>query len=218
MKEKGMIFTSESVRAIIAGRKTQTRRIMVGSNCPHGESGDRIWVKETFCSPSMNIVGYSADSECGAWNGSDDRFWIHHGYIIGAPGYAAKTATVKAGACRTFGLSAYGGKWRSPRFMPRWASRITLEIVEVRVQRVQEISVSDAISEGITAAYCCSLENAPHVHKDPLRCCRADCCCGSVPLNRPQMEYRELWDEVNGKRATWDSNPLVRAITFRRLP
>ena len=87
--------------------------------------------------------------------------------------------------------------WRSPIQMPRWASRITLEITEVRVQRLQEISEEDARAEGIRSA-----ANGATV------------LLGSTPIEA----FAALWDSVNAKRAPWASNPWAWAISFARLP
>lgn len=83
-------------------------------------------------------------------------------------------------------------------FMPRWASRITLEVTEVRVQRLQEISEEDAIAEGISKEYC-----------DPIgKHSKADW--------HIRNDYRDLWNSINSKRGySWDSNPWVWCISFK---
>lgn len=135
MKDRPIIFKGEMVRAILAGTKTQTRRVVKpgfrvmhginpdgslltnrifrdGSNirCLYGTVGDRLWVRETFMPmPHLNAKAF----------------------------YRASDPLV-------------GGKWKPAIFMPRSLSRITLEITGVRVQRVQDISEADAIAEGVT--------------------------------------------------------------------
>lgn len=85
--------------------------------------------------------------------------------------------------------------------MPRKLSRITLEIAEVRVQRLQEISEDDCEAEGLT---------------DEDTRCEGE--CGATPCMLLRPAFQRLWDSINGKRAPWSSNPWVWAISFRRLP
>lgn len=208
MKERPIIFSGPMVRAILDGRKTQTRRVanpqphpdfiargVVGVvsqwpqqdgvrwftadgmselvKCPYGKPGDRLWVRETWtgtwCYEEMHLV-YAADGS----ERTVDIPEVPHDYCL--PKIAAKPTA-----------------WVTPLFMPRWASRITLEITEIRAQRVREISGADALAEG---------------------------CTGSADFT-PQMEFAMLWGHINGKRDggkyAWAVNPWVWALTVRRL-
>lgn len=126
LKERPILMSAPMVRAILEGRKTQTRRVAkITSRCPHGVPGDRLWVRETcerrpFCAGSKAIcVAYSADGESVLDPvGFDYSCWWKRG---------EKLPSI---------------------FMPRWASRITLEVTGVRVERVQEINQVDALAEG----------------------------------------------------------------------
>ena len=127
MKETGIIMSGDHPKLILDGTKTMTRRVIkpcstatlfdgsqpewvfTMAKCPHGQVGDRLWVKETWWQDSDNDIYYKADWQTNPRN----------------------------------------GKWKPSRFMPRWASRITLEITEVRVERVQEISAADCFKEGV---------------------------------------------------------------------
>lgn len=102
--------------------------------CPIGEPGETLWVKEAWACESSHIVAYRVGGECGAWmgDGAGGRLWIHHGYVLEAPGYPFGLDRL----C-TFGIGKYGGKWRSARSMPRWASRLTVTIAAVRVEHVE---------------------------------------------------------------------------------
>lgn len=126
--------------------------------------GDRLWCRETW--------GYevaSADHEkLAVYRATckDPAGWPRH-----RPPYAEMV------------------RWRSGIHMPRWASRITLEITEIRVQRVQDISEADAVAEGVTTEI----------------------------MGGARQSYATLWDEINGDRAPWAGNPWVWAITFRRV-
>lgn len=112
-------------------------------------------------------------------------------------------------------------RWLSPIFMPRWASRITLEITDVRVERIQDISEADAIAEGIEPNWIGPLDKGPNG-------AGSDGWLGDSwrhytngvdgePAYTPAESYRSLWDSINAKRAPWDSNPWVWCISFRRV-
>jgi hypothetical protein len=214
VKEKPIIFSAEMVRAILDGRKTQTRRIMVlqptikpslrndekyriiaswpgeseldgfECHCPYGRAGDRLWVRET---------------------------WQMKGLVWGKPANWAKAAAKSAFHYRATDngeWKSYWGGWRSPIHMPRWASRITLEITGVKVERLNEISRADAETEGTWAAV--SLDRS------------IQDMAASVGLSegRRQVElvdyFREIWERINGK-GSWAANPWVWAITFKRI-
>lgn len=121
MKERPIIFSGPMVRAIIEGRKTQTRRVVIGTkddwnSCPYGQLGDGLWVRETFLLRARGkVVVYRADM-------SEPE----------ASGFGAM----------------YGG-WKPAIFMPRKLSRIALEVTDVRAQRLQDISEDDAKAEGL---------------------------------------------------------------------
>jgi hypothetical protein len=209
MKERPIIFNGEMVRAILDGRKTQTRRVMkpqppyrFGSpfltttgvwifslttagdfpmwknylKCPYGLPGDRLWVRETWAKRS--------DCE----DGSDKaKHYLHY------------KATYKGGNLLDE-WHAYD-KWRPSIHMPRWASRITLEIVNVRVERVQEISETDATEEGFSASYgWCEASNCHEANSFAWE------------------HFQNLWDSINAKRGFgWDANPWVWVIEFKRV-
>lgn len=194
------------VRALLAGTKTQTRRIvkpqphgvaLVASGnhlfdyrddlgdysrvvpmdkavtlCPQGKPGDRLWVREAWAGSVATVVA-SADP----------------GDIGSQRGMVAYRATYASNGCPF-------DKWRPSIHMPRWASRITLEITGVRVQRLQEISDEDALAEGID---------------------RFDVLTdGNPPPGWHRGTYSKLWERVNGP-GSWDENPWVWAISFRRF-
>jgi hypothetical protein len=197
-KERPIIFSAESVRAILEGRKTQTRRIVkpqpsfiteanlvfTGSEelflahcpegnrlvkCPYGETGDHLWVRESWFAYPSGIV---LDEYCVFYKASDD------------------------------GLSAF--KWRSPIHMPRWASRIALAITDIRVERVQDITVEDAMAEGV---------GCDNEIRNPDPALRESIENWNLPY--AQYLYKELWDGFNAKRGCgWDANPWVWVIVF----
>lgn len=213
MKEHPILFSGEMVRAILDGRKTQTRRAVkpqpvkrgafwefpwgagcsldhmpvvpghaTAAACPYGQPGDRLWVRETwglfndwgFCDTSL--VGVQEEPE--EWSLS-----YRADHLDQANGDGPHTPV-----------------WRPSIHMPRWASRITLEIVSVRVERLQEISEADAAAEGARCA-------DPATGREVL----FDKGMGSYRLH-----FRSIWQSINGPES-WAANPWVWCITFRRV-
>lgn len=230
MKERPILFSGPMVRAILEGRKTQTRRVItdrrewvrdalpavqritkstadfwnmaVGEyrqiehcghkmdcghigciRCPFGQPGDRLWVRESWChnSPPSGFL-YKADGELVILEDGD--------------GFAECN---KDGTTRS--------PWKSPRFMPRKASRITLEITAVRVERLQDINAEDAIAEGIRRiSHGREGYYYHHENMDPSgqNYCHAD------------DAFRHLWQSINGPES-WAANPFVWVVEFKRV-
>lgn len=189
MKERPILMNTENVKAILDGRKTQTRRVVKDSikweivycyenenghwawfsrnhpyqqdviKCPYGQVGGKLWVRETWASDCI-----CENPKC---NG-----------VIYKAGYSGVIIP---------------DKWRPSIFMPRWASRITLEITGIRVQRVQDISDSDIQAEG------CQYPQWQGSHTS---------WTGA---------YKALWESINGKKYPWSSNPFCFVIEFKKL-
>ncbi|WP_374736278.1 morphogenetic protein [Klebsiella variicola] len=220
MKERGMIFNGEMVRAILDGRKTQTRRIMApqptddiercifpnpeaigwksslrhkhGSTtahfCHYGKPGDRIWVRETFQGP---LFDYDLmDSYCKDPTPFEKpEFCVYKADGVPAPEFY--DADDELHCC-----------WRPSIHMPRWASRILLEITDVRVERLNSIHDVDAMREGIQNLTTCS-------HADfgiP----------GVVNAQHPVRAFQLLWESIYGADS-WRANPWVWVIEFKRV-
>ncbi len=199
MSDKPILFSAPMVRALLEGRKTQTRRTIKPQPCIQPEyheppSGAPYWavfngdvVAGKICIPIA--VG--------------DRLWVKEGwrteqcYDAFAPSYLSGEEPVKYEADRhhqTWGFPAMirVGKVRQSIFMPRWASRIMLTVTDVRVERLQDISEADAQAEGVF------VPEAQYAQQ------------GSVA---PKLAYAALWNEINGPDA-WEANPFVAAYTF----
>lgn len=237
MQERPILFSGPMVRAILNGCKRQTRRVvkvpwkgptkttpyepyyvddggvlMVGIDgpyrpfvdvvaSPYGDVGDRLWVRETWrTAASLNQMSPRAmESAC-----------LDAGYCNAwAPVEYDATPTER----QTFtGFGGEAGKWRPSIHMPRWASRITLEVTGVRVERLQDISEDDARAEGIR-----------EVTKDGVvkKYCVYDLGdhsstpWGQMP-RRAVAAYAALWNDINGKGA-FLLNPWVWVVEFRRL-
>ena len=252
MKERPILFNASMVRAILAGDKTQTRRIakpvrhpdlgniyaagalvlerepqhVIERACPYGRPGDRLWVRESFWiehdSDSLEGAGafdcgidlktgdwasvcYCADQEtAGTWIGPDQYYpertfvpWGDGGFV---PEFFSKRPNIH---------------------MPRWASRILLEITCVRVERLQDISEPDALAEGIEKNW----TGDPRKRQNGFGTIGWVPDCGWInymedmdgePAYTPQDSFRSLWQSING-RDNWAVNPWVWVVEFRRI-
>jgi hypothetical protein len=212
MKERPILLSAREVRAIIDGSMMQTRRVIKpqpweeysaesikcehyapcivdkygemdagpeifgaystdgewGVRCPYGQPGDRLWVRETFHQDNLDdpsdveSLYYRADGEC--------------------------CQQIPECQCADVGKP----RWRPSIHMPRWASRITLEITDVRVERLQDITNNDALDEGTPDLR--TIENG----WDMRRC------------------FQELWEQINGA-GSWAENPWVWVIEFKKV-
>jgi hypothetical protein len=191
--DKPILMSGPMVRAILEDRKLMTRRvqkmaydscgdpIMPGDPrlpCPY-PPGTRLWVRETW-------QEFFADEMPGRNHGPDGR--------MGVPANPDRKSYVYYRADGEATHSEHGAaNWRPSIFMPRWASRLTLEVTEVRVQRVQDITHKDALAEGVSYDV-------------------------SLPDGSPVPRFQKLWNSINQKRGYgWDTNPWVWAYTFRRV-
>ena len=180
MTARPILFSGPMVRALLAGTKTQTRRVAKPQpfwvnpgdgqpnpmpKCPYGVPGDTLWLRETwFQSEDSSMVHYRADND-----------------------------------------DPYVTRWRPSIHMPRWASRITLEVTGVRVERLCAISEADAAAEGVTQ---CG-DGGWHA-EDTGR-------DGSSPCwDTASGSYRLLWESINGP-GSWAANPWVWVVSFRRV-
>jgi hypothetical protein len=232
LKVRPIIFTGESVRAILAGSKVQTRRIMKPQppewvrefgqtaftppghisgrgeyedqgpgekffKCPYGVPGDRLWMREAWLGLHRDHWAHPNQSKESVVNERGDR---------NAVAYRADTTPEGEEIRRQ-----YGYRWRPSIHMPRWASRITLEVTEVRVQRLQEISGEDAQAEGISPLA------ASEISSELLRAFPSMRRGASEREERMLAAFGYQWDRLNAKRAPWPSNPWVWGITFRRI-
>ena len=214
MKERPIIFSGPMVRAILEGRKTQTRRAVsaklnrtthlvdCGGNpfcihtwpakrlgvccfdcnqellgrCPYGQPGDRLWVRETWGitvgETIMPIIPKSLPDNGRVYYRVDEE-----------PG------------------SEHWGSWKPSIHMPRWASRLTLEVVNVRVERLQDISTEDAMAEGI------------YLHEKGFY--TADLNFKNSGASAVEA-FKGLWQSINGA-GSWDQNHWVWVVEFRQM-
>lgn len=221
MKERPILFSASMVHAIMDGRKTETRRtrgldkineepdrwryvgvasmkhgihafhdaranVTVEITCPYGVPGDRLWVRETWA-PMWSEDCNNCDSDPDLL---DERDNCEHFYVE----YRADTGRKRPGDWpdpEPNGDFAGAPGWKPSIHMPRWASRITLEVTSVRAERVQDITEAGAKAEGVVSSW---YENA-------------------------RSAFRALWDSINGKKPgrAWEDNPWVWVVGFGML-
>jgi hypothetical protein len=233
MRELPILFSAPMVRAILEGRKSQTRRAVkpqptqccpTGSSlplaqgdwawpypktgggivrvsnrrngpegwtehCPYGQAGDRLWVRETWryadwTGDGYPWIEYQADSAKSLRDSQLPPEWSERVIDIWA----------KLSEEENFAIDgrAADRKWRPSVHMPRWASRITLEVTDVRVERLQDISEADAIADGCIA-----------VNK-------------GISWHTAADAFEALWNSINGPGG-WDANPWVWVVAFKRV-
>ncbi|KSK89380.1 hypothetical protein [Pseudomonas aeruginosa] len=221
MKESPILFTGPMVRAILEGRKTVTRRVVkpqpdfLGSmvdpytpfktldaglhariTCPYGEPGDRLWVRETWTDVNMcgaPALAYRADE--------DIRDLMEEpGFLDDRGAFNYDDPRVKPYPFACWYAELDQARWRPSIHMPRWASRILLEITSVRVERLQDISEKQALAEGV------ELEG------------EGVCWAGAAGTasDSPVESFRLLWELINGA-GSWNANPWVWGVEFKRV-
>ncbi len=231
MKERPILFSGSMVNAVLADRKTQTRRILKGGpvaqetghwaftisstdrsaegefsysmldergqsftdrgreittfrgKCPHGRVGDHLWVREAWALEDLPGDGerliWRSDVAASWRSERSDVFYLPSNY--------------------------QPDRWRPSIHMPRWASRIKLEVTGVRVERLQDITDADAEAEGVMSWA---------ASDDGLQMLRA---CGFAVPDRPSFLFKLLWTKINGPDS-WDANPWLWVVSFARLP
>lgn len=207
MKERPIIFNAEMVRAVLDGRKSQTRRVIKPQPTFIEMSGRWMWKVpkskqrhncDTVYTGSREWHEYAPDGCC-PYGVSGDRLWVRETWRV-ASDWDDTPPCDLPGLCMIPGYDAtyaaeadplLSGRWRRSLHMPRWASRITLEVVDIRVERVQDISEDDAHAEGINI--------------------------NSLDMYMAWRDgFRILWKSSNDKRGFgWAVNPWVWVVEFK---
>ena len=251
VRERPILFSAPMVRALLAGRKTVTRRLLkpqpapnsphdggtkwvfdahkglhipcgtvghlalaekMGLRCPFGQPGDRLWVRETVA-----FIGCEKGDAGAIWgpdrnlfnedNGPDDQ-WMQVVY-----GADATYGPGQYGMAKLPGGQMFEGPWHPSIHMPRWASRLTLEVVSVRVERLHDITEEDARAEGAGEWAREALDSNHRTEQ---------WCRWTKRLNPKATEtstlgaFAALWASINGPES-WDANPWVWRVEFRRV-
>ena len=213
MKYRPILFSAPMVRAILEGRKTQTRRVVTiprelhcGEPLAHKDVEVRFF-EEGHSGPGSYMFLNDCPQEGVAflncpYGAPGDRLWVRETWTKDIQGCAVQNGiSYRADHLCMTGDGPATIKWRPSIFMPRWASRITLEVVSVRVERLQDISAQDAVAEGVEKETVYKAFRLYKEHIDPIKA------------------YSVLWDAINGARPgfAWADNPWVWAIKFKRV-
>ena len=199
MSERPILFSGPMVRAILEGRKTQTRRVLKPSAYLRRYNDERrlnlseAQLLDAKAHAARVNIGRGLPSPCGA---PGDTLWVRETWApsrfkAGDPNYAYRADGEREGV----------GRWRPSIHMPRRASRLTLRIKSVRVERLQEISQGDAQAEGLSG---------------PMIDAELDAIVNQIGL-APSKAFRALWDSINEKSHPWASNPWVWVVEFERV-
>jgi len=232
MIDRPVLFSAPMIRAILSGRKTQTRRAVKPAtwnfartpefntdavtgrhewlarkagepstfrwlNCPYGQPGDRLWVRESH--------------------------WFFQDEHDPLTGYTPPVLTTEDVEYRADGESTRHG-WRPSIHMPRWASRIALNVTGVRVEKLQAISETDAQAEGVHGPeddVANNLPNCPQCGGVGLYTAFNPATGGALPdtdcerCDTPKKRFRLLWESINGAES-WEANPWVWVVEFER--
>ena len=214
IKERPILFSASMVRAILEGRKTVTRRAVkfplidravgcelsgneigpeeIRNNCPYGVPGQRLWVRETFTIESNRWAddSYSPPHKDGRpTRRYEDDKWDQPHY----------KATDVEPELWYDDRDSPGCRWKPSIHMPRWASRILLEITDVRVERLQDISRADIRAEGLQCPPEMASDDASPNYRDWF-----------------PTAWQELWESINGA-GSWTANPWVWCVSFKRV-
>ena len=204
MKERPILFSAPMVRALLDGSKTQTRRVVKPKHLPfvenltanfldgkwgerpmpYGQPGDRLWVREN---------GWERPERTAKMMREGADTWKP--YYFDADGLSWQDSE---------DFKAWGFKRRPSIHMPRWASRITLEVTGVSVERLQDISEADSVAEGCTKNHNGYFWGGPHD------------VSGLKQMATAQKAYRDLWESINGP-GSWEANPWVWVVSFKHL-
>lgn len=200
MKERPILFSGPMVRALLEGRKTQTRRLFKGLTPPYCPGVHSCVVEDGFAKFHLNgkLAMHSAEWTMCHHGQTGDRLWVKETFYHAPDFNGAPTTWYRADD-----PVARGWNWKPSIFMPRRFSRITLEIVNVRVERLQDISEADAVAEGV--------KWMPYEDFEPVA------LPGRYgPVSGPaRIAFKQLWESINGP-GSWKRNPWVWVVEFKR--
>lgn len=220
MKEKPILFSGPMVNAIIAGIKTQTRRIVKNKyalrGAPHSFKPYDCEVYDGTPYPKTKY-GFETEDEfvlC-PFPKPGGRLWVRETWLTNEKYDHTKPSEIPRGASIEYPATDtpyHLGKKRQSIFMHRWASRVTLEITDIHVERLQDMTDKDALAEGIQ-----QFTKDGVVFKYGLNGWNWSGLNGSPYMCRtPIIAFEDLWDSINGKKHPWESNPWVWAIEFKK--
>jgi len=227
MKEWPILFSGPMVRAILEGHKTQTRRVLK----PQPPAED--WLPKMHSEFPRMVIGYTGDGKlrndvgrsgaecswCCPYGAPGDRLWVRESFAkVPASAYCHDRSLphMESGdwwVVYKEGWDRVAPTWKPSIHLPRWASRLTLEVTGIRVERLQDISAGDIGAEGAVEAI--SNQNG-EAYKAAMA--TATSCARKIQRGYLWGIWAERWDSINAKRGFgWDRNPWVWVVEFRRL-
>ena len=173
---------------------------LAGSACPYGDTSDTLWVRETFCA-HWGAPPHDAPQSYRIVTGDELPLIKQENGDL----YQPVPSDIMAIWYGAQGDKPFHMAWRPSIHMPRWASRITLRITDVRVERLQDISEDDAVAEGVALERYVPVSDSAGTHSS-----------GEAEPTDPVEEYRNLWNHINAPGA-WGANPWVWVIEFEKV-
>lgn len=226
MSERPILMSGPLVRSVLDGHKTQTRRLMTPQpvRCPEDDIG-QVYPALVWDRPGGPVRLHAHSTAAAVWcpyGAPGDRLWVREAWTC-LSGKARPGEPLAYRADTTDGERVrVDAPWRPSIHMPRWASRLTLEVTGVRVERLQDISEEDARAEGVVpdeTERCRGGfgggQHTSRVSRTEVLSCPLCAGTGYQP-NAYRDAFRALWNQINAERATWESNPWVWVITFTR--
>lgn len=198
---RGILSSGQMVRAILDGRKTQTRRVM---------KPQPVWNASGFCAEWKRRMVLPEGTYCSPYGYPGERLWVGEAWKTCRPYDPFSPSQIDSGAAvlwladgakRLNGPEDFG-RYRHARFMPRWASRLTLEVTRVRVERLQGISERDAKAEGVAMYDGVNYKNYLATNG------KLDCFATA------RESFETLWTSINGP-GSWEKNPWVWVVEFK---
>lgn len=209
MTTRGILFSAPMVKALLSGRKTQTRRLCAWANNPNSPQLTYI----VACDEPGWFGDEEGEVQFRTFCAPGDRLYVREAWRVPKAYDHIKPSLIKDRPpvwldANTLNTCDGDGRPRPGMHMPRWASRLWLEVTDVRVQRLQDCSEDDAIAEGVEPegggwkSYETMPDGTPHPH-------------ATVPNKAALTSYRELWNTLARKEGQrWDDNPWVTAVSF----
>lgn len=229
MRERGLIFTGESISGLQSGDKTQSRRVLSPQpilvdgrtwewpRVTESKEPGKPWVRsDASWASGIEDVTVPMARFC-PWQ-PGGLIWVKETWAEDGAGPGSLHYKASATEADLQWLREKGVKWRSPRFMPRRVSRITLFLEMVRVGRLQDISAGDALAEGVSKTSAWQPKEVDENPKPTHEWAEPYWDDYYFFTHYPQRAYRRLWDSLNAKRGfPWESNSWVWVLEFRLL-
>lgn len=222
-KEKPIIFSTDMVKAIIDGRKTQTRRLIQPKkkNAEGFKVGKRVHSNEVYSVWEIDENEHEICDLACPYGQSGDTLWVREPFSYLEPEhffrgsrfvYKADIDWDSEEVRQDYIKAGYPYQWKPSIYMPREAARLFLKIKSIRVERLQDITEEDALAEGSFLDRCTCSQMSRKNDDTPIKKMfhQTWCCIHGY-------EFSSLWDSINGKKHPWNSNPWVWVIEFEKI-